>query len=124
MNLEKNTFRTAALIPVFCEEIQILLGKDCEPINSPFRFTDMNSHVGAGNIIIVEMDYLGYTQARRIHGCNDGFMLEILCCINDRIYLLMGKNRRKSAFPLHCRDIIIVPMHPQHSFVKNLIAER
>ena len=73
---EKNTFRPATLIPVFCKESEILTGKDRISVNPPFCLPDMDRHVRAGNIIIVKMDNFRYTQTGRIHGGNNCFVFE------------------------------------------------
>ena len=55
---KKDIFRTATFVPILCEKVKILLRQNRIPVNSAFCFANMNRHVGAGNVIIMEMNDL------------------------------------------------------------------
>ena len=55
---EKDPLRTTAFVPILCKKAEIFLGQDGIPVNPSFRLSDMDCHVGTGNVIIMETDGL------------------------------------------------------------------
>jgi len=48
----------AAFVPILGKKVKILPGEDGIPVDPAFGFTDMDGHVGTGNVIVMEMDSL------------------------------------------------------------------
>ena len=63
---------------------------------------------GTGDIIIVQMDSLRYTQAGRIHGSDDRLMFKIISCFNDCIDFLRRKHGWKIPLTLHGRKYLML----------------
>ena len=55
---EKDPLRTTAFVPILCKKAEIFLGQDGIPVNPSFRLSDMDCHVGTGNVIIMETNGL------------------------------------------------------------------
>ena len=85
---EKNISWSAALKPVFGQQIEVAVREDCISVPSALAFADMNSSVGAGYITIMKMYDFRHSQAGRIHGGDDRFVFKVRRMINNALYFI------------------------------------
>ena len=74
---EQISFRTAALIPILCKDIEGVPGKDGISVRAVFAVADMDTHVFAFNVFIPEMADFTYPESGTIKKGNDRFEFQI-----------------------------------------------
>lgn len=88
MSLEKNVSWLATFKPVFGQQIEVTVRKDCISVPSAFAFSDMDRLVSTGNIVIMKMYNFRHSQTGGIHSSDDRFVFKIRCMINDTLHLI------------------------------------
>ena len=109
---EQDSHGPSFLKPVLCKDIQTPLGKDRIAVHPVFCIPDMDLHLCAGNIIIMQMDDFGNTHSGRIHGCN----IALYFMSSQRpqaVDFINRQNSWKFMFQNHARDCNVIPKDVQ-----------
>ena len=106
---EQDSTGPSFLKPVLCKDIQTPLGKDRIAVHPVFCIPDMDLHLCAGNIIIMQMDDFGNTHSGRIHGCKHSCILYVVNSVQQAVDFINRQNSWKFMFQNHARDCNVIP---------------
>lgn len=110
---EQDSPGPSLLKPVLCKDIQIPPGKNRIAIHPVLCIPDMDLHICAGNIIIMQMDDFGNAHSGRIHRCKHSFIFYVINSVQQTVDFINRQNSRKFVFRNHARDCNVIPKDVQ-----------
>lgn len=110
---KQDSMGTSFLKPVLCKDIQTPFGKNRISIHPVLCISDMNLHICAGDIIIMQMDHFGNTHSGRIHGCKHSLIFEVINSIQQTVDFIHRQNSWKFMLQNHAGDSNVIPKDVQ-----------